>query len=121
MDFAPLEDIDEVLARQSLVAEALKLEADGNSRLLGGLTDPRPYLQSAAKGQVLSPEHLLDIELLCSVSRDVHQIMRGREDLPGLLDLVIGVVPQPKIEQLIRRSITRDGRRGQQDSAPTSS
>jgi DNA mismatch repair protein MutS2 len=109
-DFAPLSDVDDVLERQKLVKEALRLEGEGNSRQLGGLTDPRPHLQAACKGKVLLPEHLLDVELLCAVSRDVFTTMRERKDLPGLCDLVRGVVPQQRLEQKIRRSISRDAK-----------
>lgn len=110
LDFGPLDDLDDVLQRQSLVKEALKLEAEGNGRHLGGLTDPREWLKASTKGKVLQPEQLLDVELLCSVSRDVFHAMKDRKDLPGLCDLVGAVVPHQRLEQKIRRAISRDAK-----------
>ena len=108
--FAPLEDVDEVVSRQALVREAQALDAEGNSRHMGGLTDPRDWLNAAMKGRVLTAEYLLDVELLCAVSRDVFQTMKGRKDLPGLSDLVMSVVPHQRLEQRLHRSISRDGK-----------
>ena len=117
LDFAPLEDVEEIVERQRLVAQALKLEASGDSRQLGGMTEPRPAISAAMKGRVLTPLQLLDVELLCVVSKDVHQMMRERGDLPELQDLVYGVLPQPKLETRLRRSITRDAKLSDEASA----
>ena len=108
--FGPLTEVEDVEERQSIVREALKLEAEGNSRHLGGVTDPRPWLKASVKGKVLTCEQLLDVELLCSVSKDVFVDMKPRTDLPRLKDLVETVVPHPRLEQKIRRSISRDGK-----------
>jgi DNA mismatch repair protein MutS2 len=108
--FGPLSEVEEVEDRQEIIREALKLDSDGNSRHLGGVTDPRPWLRAAIKGRVLNCEQLLDIELLCSVSKDIFVSMKERTDLPRLKDLVETVVPHPKLEQRIRRSISRDSK-----------
>lgn len=108
--FGPLPDAEEVRERQALIAEALKLESDGGGRSMGGLTDPRPALLAAQKGRVLLPEQLLDVELLCTVCKDVFETMKERPDLPGLKDMVHGVIPFTRLEQRIRRSIARDGK-----------
>lgn len=93
-----------------MVREALKIEGEGNSRHMGGLTDTRPWVEAALKGRVLSCEQLLDIELLCTVSKSVHELMKERGDLPLLRDLVRPVVPHPRLEQRLRRSISREGK-----------
>lgn len=109
--FAPLHHLDDLHRRQAHVAEAVKLEAEGNGRSLGGLVDPRPALQASLKGRVLQPEELLDVELTCAISRELHAIFRNRQpDLPLLHDLVHPVVPHTKLEQRVNRSITRDGK-----------
>ena len=108
--FGPLPDSDEVGDRQETVREALRLESEGNSRHLGGLSDPRPWLQAALKGKTLACDQLLDVELLCTVSKDVFVSMKERSDLPRMKDLVETVVPHPRLEQRLRRSISRDGK-----------
>lgn len=109
--FGPLDDLDELQRRQALVAEGVKLESEGNGRNLGGLVDPRPSLQAALKGRVLQPEQLLEVELLCTVSRDLHTQFRGRQlDLPLLFDILHPVVPHTRLEQRLHRSITRDSK-----------
>lgn len=77
---------------------------------MGGLTDPREAILAAQKGRVLLPEQLLDVEFLCAVCRDVYQTMKDRRDLPLLRDVVHAVIPFSKLEQKIRRSISRDGK-----------
>ena len=109
--FAPLSHLDELHRRQAHVAEAVKLEAEGHGRNLGGLTDPRPALEAAMKGRVLQPEQLLDVELMCAISRELQAIFRNRQpDLPLLHDTVHPVVAHPRLEQKVNRSITRDGK-----------
>lgn len=109
--YGPLDDLDELKRRQALVAEGVKLEAEGNGRNLGGMVDPRPSLRAALKGRVLQPEQLLEVELLCTISRDIHTQFRGRQvDLPRLFDVVHPVVPYPRLEQRLHRSITRDSK-----------
>jgi DNA mismatch repair protein MutS2 len=108
--FGPLPEVDEVEERQNVIREAVTLESEGNSRHLGGMTDPRPWLKAALKSKVLTIDQLLDVELLCSVSKDVFVMMKGRKDLPRLKDLVETVVPHPRLEQKLRRSIARDGK-----------
>jgi DNA mismatch repair protein MutS2 len=110
-DFCPLDDLDLLERRQALVAEGVKLEAEGSGRNLGGLVDPRPALEAAQKGRVLLPEQLLDVELICAISRDLHTQFRGRQlDLPLLCDLMHPVVPHSRLEQKLHRSITRDAK-----------
>lgn len=109
-DFGPLPDVEDVKERQDLVREALLLEGQGDARQLGGLTDPRDSLQAALKGRVLQTSQLLDVELCCTVCRDVYTLMKGREELPGLCDLVSTVIPHQRLEQKLRRSISRDAR-----------
>jgi DNA mismatch repair protein MutS2 len=109
--FAPLDDIDELKRRQEHLAEAVRLEGEGGGRNLGGLVDPRPALGASVKGRVLEPAQLLDVELMCAISRDLHTQFRGRGgDLPLLYDLVHPVVPHPRLEQRLHRSITRDAK-----------
>lgn len=108
--FGPLPDVEEIKYRQVLIAEALRLESEGAGRQMGGLTDPRPAILAAQKGRVLLPEQLLDIELLCTVCKDVHQTMKDRIDLPNLKDVVHAVIPFSKLELRVRRSISREGK-----------
>ena len=109
--FAPLDDLDELQRRQALVAEGVKLESEGNGRNLGGMVDPRPSLHAALKARVLQPEQLLEVELLCTVSRDLHTQFKGRQlDLPRLSDILHPVVPHARLEQRLHRSITRDAK-----------
>ncbi|MFA7481859.1 MAG: Smr/MutS family protein [Vulcanimicrobiota bacterium] len=108
--FGPLVDVEEVGERQQTVREAIRLESEGKSRHLGGMSDPRPWLRAALKGKVLACDQLLDVELLCTVSKDVYVSMKERSDLPRLKDLVETVVPHPRLEQRLRRSISRDGK-----------
>jgi DNA mismatch repair protein MutS2 len=109
--FAPLDDLDLLHRRQALVAEGVRLESEGNGRNLGGLVDPRPALEAAMKGRVLQPDQLLDVELMCAISRDLHAQFRGRQqDLPLLFDVLHVVVPHLRLEQKLHRSITRDAR-----------
>ena len=109
--YTPLEDLEELQRRQALVAEGVRLESEGNGRNLGGLVDPRPSLQAAMKGRVLLPEQLLEVELLCTVSRDLHTQFRGRQtDLPLLSDVMHPVIPHTRLEQRLHRSITRDSK-----------
>lgn len=109
--FGPLEYLDDLKRRQTLVAEAVRLESEGHGRSLGGLVDPRPALESATKGRVLLPEQLLDVELLCAISREIHAQFKGRQDdLPKLSDIVFPVLPHPRLEQKLHRSLTRDGK-----------
>ena len=108
--FGPLADAEDVAERQAVVKEALRLESEGKSRHLGGMSDPRPWLQAALKGKTLACDQLLDVELLCSVSKDVYVSMKERNDLPRMKDLVETVVPHPRLEQRLRRSISRDGK-----------
>lgn len=109
--FTPLRHLDELHRRQALVAEAVRLEGEGNGRSLGGLVDPRPALEAAMKGRVLLPEQLLDVELTCAISRELQAMFRNRQpDLPLLFDIVHPVVGHPKLEQKINRSITRDAK-----------
>lgn len=109
--FAPLDDIDDLERRQAHVAEAVRLEGEGNGRSLGGLVDPRPALKASMKGRVLQPEELLDVHLMCAISRELHAIFKGRaDDLPRLYDVVHPVIPQPKLELRLHRSITREGK-----------
>jgi DNA mismatch repair protein MutS2 len=110
-DFAPLDDLDELHRRQLLVAEGVRLEGEGNGRSLGGLVDPRPALEAAMKGRVLTPEQLLDVELMCAISREVHSQFRNRQpDLPLLYDIMHPVVPHSRLEQRLHRSLTRDAK-----------
>ncbi len=109
--FVPLDDLDELQRRQALVAEGVKLESEGNGRNLGGLVDPRPSIHAAMKGRVLQPEQLLEVELICTVSRDLHTQFRGRQlDLPLLSDILHPVIPHTRLEQRLHRSITRDSK-----------
>lgn len=109
--FAPLDDLDDLHRRQAHVAEALRLEGEGGGRNLGGLVDPRPALEASLRGRRLDPEALLDIELACSISRDVQSQFRGRDrDLPLLFDVVHPVIAYPRLEARIRRAITRDAK-----------
>lgn len=109
--FGPLDDLDDLRRRQELVAEGVRLEGEGNGRNLGGLVDPRPALEAALKGRVLLPEQLLDVELMCAISRDLNTQFRGRQtDLPRLSDIMHPVVPHTRLEQRLHRSLTRDAK-----------
>lgn len=108
--YGPLPEVEDVLHRQALVREALVLEGEGKGRNMGGFTDPRPALEAAQKGRVLTTHQLLDVELLCGISKDVFTQFKGRDkDLPLLSDVVLTVVPHQRLEQKLRRSISRDG------------
>lgn len=109
-EFGPLPEVEDVAERQALVREALVLEGEGCGRQMGGLTDPREDLRAAAKGRVLLPEQLLDVELLCAVCREVFHTMKDRRDVPGLSDLVRPVIPHQRLEQKLRRCISRDSK-----------
>lgn len=109
--YGPLDDLEELHERQALVKEAFRLENEGKGRNLGGLLDPRPDLIAATKGRVLQPDQLIDIQLACAISRDIHAQFRGRgDDLPLLSDIVYSVVPHHKLEQRLQRSLTRDAK-----------
>lgn len=109
--YGPLSEVEEVHDRQAHVREALKLEGEGKGRSMGGFTDPRPAIESAQRGGVLTTDQLLDVELLCTISKDVFTQFKGRaKDLPLLSDLVATVVPHQRLEQRLKRSVGRDGK-----------
>lgn len=109
--YGPLPDLDDLKNRQAQIKEALILENEGAGRTMGGLTDPRPAIEAAQRARVLTPDQLQDVELLCTISRDVHTQFKGREqDLPLLSDLVATVIPHQRLQTKLRRSISRDGK-----------
>ena len=116
--FGPLDDIEDLHDRQAIVREAMTLDQEGHGKETGGLVDPVPALKSARRGRVLLPEQILDVELLCAVSRDVFERMKGRGgDLPLLVDLLRPVVAHNRLEQRLHRSLGRDGKLTDESSA----
>lgn len=116
--FGPLDDIEDLHDRQAIIKEAMALDSEGHGKEMGGLIDPVPALKAARRGRVLQAEQILDVELLCAVSRDVFERMKGRSgDIPRLVDLLRPVVPHNKLEQRLHRSVSRDGKLTDESSA----
>ncbi len=107
----PLSDMEELELRQARIREALEIECQGLGRSLGGLDDPREALEAALRGRVLDPEQLLTVERLCAISREVWEKFKGTQKVwPLTSELLLGVHSFSRLEQRLRRSLSRDGR-----------
>ncbi|MBI3926484.1 MAG: Smr/MutS family protein [Armatimonadetes bacterium] len=111
MALRPLASRERLLARQQEVSEALRLLEEGSSFPLGGLQDVREAVGAAGRGAVLPPEILLGVRELVLVSRKIGRVLAAKvESAPRLSQLGEVLIPFPRIEQEVGRSVSLEGR-----------
>lgn len=96
------------LLRQSAEARRL-LSLDPDFSIQGAL-DVREDVQMAARGGVLEPQNLLDIQVTLAAGRHVRTNLQGLEkQLPLLWSIAEQIVELPSLENEISRSISATG------------
>ena len=110
LDLQPLSDYDRIslLLRQS--AEARHLLSLQPNLSIGGVVDIREAVKVAARGSVLNPGSLLEIQhTLAALSQLRGRIGKVSEDYPLLWDIADGIAEFPHIESDIATCIAPTG------------
>jgi len=103
-------DIETVRRRQRETAEAVALHRMGTAVPMGGARDVRPLAAAAARGQMLAPMDLLEIESLCRAAQQAARtLIRVAEDAPLLANLGSGFGDLGPLRVLIDDSIDERG------------
>jgi DNA mismatch repair protein MutS2 len=106
----PTVDIETVRRRQRETAEAVALHRMGTAVPMGGARDVRPLAAAAARGQMLAPMDLLEIESLCRAAQQAARtLIRVAEDAPLLANLGSGFGDLGPLRVLIDDSIDERG------------
>ncbi len=107
-DFA--DSPDEVIARYEAVAEVWLLEREEQKIPVGGVTDVRPALLAAARGEVLEAPELLAVASSVRALVALRASVLARADeAPRLTTLVAPITVDPALALFLERSFDADG------------
>jgi DNA mismatch repair protein MutS2 len=106
----PSPDYDEVLHRQRLLAEAIRLRQLHTSLNLSSAVDVRPGLEKAALGGVLDSQQLLDIAATQQVAEGFKAAFtRHGADMPLLAEMAASVADCREVVAEISRAVDKRG------------
>jgi DNA mismatch repair protein MutS2 len=106
----PSTERDEVVRRQRVTAEAIRLRGAQPRVGLGGVRDVRSMADKASRGGVLLPSELLDVSsTLSAAGQQRTMVTRFADEAPLLAELVRQFEPLPDLVQEIERSIDQRG------------
>jgi DNA mismatch repair protein MutS2 len=99
--------ISQLLQRSAEARRLLSLEPDFSIR---GALDVREVIHMAARGKVLEPHILIDVQVTLAAARHVHTSLRKlAKELPLLWNIADRIIELPSIEDEIGRSISATG------------
>jgi len=99
--------ISQLLKQSAEARHLLTLEPDFSIR---GALDVREAVQLAARGKVLEPQTLVEIQITLAAARYVHNVLKKvSRELPSLWDIADHIVELPSLESEIGRCITPSG------------
>ena len=105
----PAGDIDELLERQAIVREAIRVAEDSIVFGLGGLPDIRDWVKMADRGQILEPAALLGVREVAMASRKLSTILVNLgPNFPILSDRARYLGTFVRIENEVLRCIHKD-------------
>ena len=110
MTLQPLSDRERIslLLRQS--AEARQLLTLRPDFYLGEVGDIRQAVTMAARGKVLQPREILDVQKALAATRQVHMNLEEvSKKVPLLWDIATSIVPLPQLEKAIARCLQPNG------------
>ncbi len=110
MELRPLTDYDQIsrLLRQS--AEARRLLATEGSFSIGGVVDIRGAVKMAARGKVIEPPALLEIQLSLSATNQLRSnLSRLSKDFPLLWQIGVGISDLRSLERSISGCVAPTG------------
>jgi DNA mismatch repair protein MutS2 len=106
----PSPDYDEVVRRQRLLAEAIRLRRRRTPLNLTGAADVRPALEKAALGGVLDAQQLLEIAATQQVAEGFKAALaRHAADLPLLAEMAASVAERRDVVAEINRAVDKRG------------
>jgi DNA mismatch repair protein MutS2 len=106
----PFGKTEEVVGRQRLIEEIMRMSSEGTPLKMSGFPDIAPLLAKARpEGAVLEAFELAGFIPVLDISETVSEQVRGREDLPSLEELIAGLTGFPEILRLLRRSVDSEG------------
>jgi DNA mismatch repair protein MutS2 len=106
----PSTEYREILKRQRLTAEGMRLVEMKPNASLGGVRDIGTMVTQAARGHALEPSELLDVQETLAASRVVHEMIeRLRAYLPFLAEIADGIADFRTITEAIGRAISPRG------------
>ncbi len=110
LDLQPLSSYERIslLLKQSAEARRLlSLEPDFS---IGGITDVREAVKLAARGKILEPQTLLDIQRTLAATRHLHSnLSRLKNDLPLLWVIASAIMEMRELENAIGACLTPTG------------
>ena len=99
--------ISQLLKQSAEARHLLTLEPDFSIR---GALDVREAVQLAARGKVLEPQTLVEIQITLAAARYVHNVLKKvSRELSSLWDIADHIVELPSLESEIGRCITPSG------------
>lgn len=107
-DFAS--SADEVIARYEAIAEIWAIEREGETIPVGGVTDVRPSLLAAARGEVLEARDILDVAGAMRALLALRtSVLSEQPAAPRLLSLVAPIALDPALAERLERSFDAGG------------
>ncbi len=110
LSLVPLSDEEDVRLRLRQSAEARRLLSLSPDFHIGEVIDIREMVKVAARGKVLDPKSLLEIQKTLAAARKLkHHLMNPQEELPLLSGLAADIVALDKIEKEIDSCLSPNG------------
>jgi DNA mismatch repair protein MutS2 len=108
-DLSPTPDFDEAFERLAETSEARKLLST-QDLTIGGAHDIREHVDLAARGGVLEPKELLDVQNTLIATRNLRRnLEKQANDFPRLAELALRLPAPQGLVEAISRTITDNG------------
>jgi DNA mismatch repair protein MutS2 len=110
LEVLPLENMEDVLVRQRLIGEIMRISQEGMPLRLSRFPEIAPLLLKVrTAGAVLEARELAGFIPVLEIAETVSEQIAGRDDLPGLRDYAGGLTGFPDILRLLLRSVDGEG------------
>lgn len=111
LGLTPYQDIDQLHDHQVLVNESIRAAQDSVGYGLGGLSDVRPEIKAASRGQTLEPLDLIRVREVACASRKLSEILRSLgPNFPLLSDRARYLGSFIRLENQVEGSIDKEGK-----------